>query len=107
VLLAAGSTVAAAAGKAGVAAPTVWGWLRVPGFKARVRQLRGVLTEQASGVLAEGMTAAAWALRRLLRSKSASVRLKAADLLLTHAREMATVEDLQHRLEQLESDRVP
>jgi transposase-like protein len=106
-LLASGASVAETARKTKVAEPTVWVWLRLPAFKDRVRELRRDLTERAAGVLAAGMTEASWTLRQLLKSKSETVRLKAAEALLAHGREQTGLAELQADVEELKAARAP
>jgi transposase-like protein len=100
--LASGATLQEAAGRHGVGLSTAKGWLADnPALRERVRELRRELTERAAGVLAEGMTEAAQALRRLLRSKSEAVQLKAAEALLAHGREQNSLADLQAEVDEL------
>jgi HEAT repeat protein len=94
-LLAAGASEAAAARQLKVGERTIRTWKReVPAFDRRVAALRSELTQRAAGVLVRGMIEAAWTLRKLLKSKSERVRLRAADALLTHGGQMNAVEKI-------------
>jgi HEAT repeat protein len=94
-LLVAGASEAAAARQTKVGERTIRTWKReVPAFGRRVAALRGELTQRAAGVLVRGMIEAAWTLRKLLRSKSERVRLRASDALLTHGGQMNAVEKI-------------
>ncbi len=107
-LLASGRNIETAARLVGCAAMTVKRWLRdQPAFKERIRELRRDLTERAAGVLAAAMTDAAWTLRKLLKSKSESIRLKAAEALLTHGREQTGLAELQAEVDELKAARAP
>jgi HEAT repeat protein len=55
-------------------------------------------------VLAAGMTEASWTLRQLLKSKSETVRLKAAEALLAHGRETNGLAELQADVEEQRAD---
>jgi transposase-like protein len=106
VLLAGGSSVEAAARKLSVSVTQIWEWKRTePAFDARVRELRALVTSQAVGVLVEGMVEAARALRKLLKSESEPMRLKAADSLLNHGAQLSALSELQDRVAQLEGSR--
>jgi hypothetical protein len=101
--LAAGMSIEAAARKSGCAAVTVKLWLRKrPAVRVRVRWLRVQATERALGLLVDGMAEAALTLRRLLRSKSEGMRLKAADSLLSHGAQLSALAELQERVAELE-----
>jgi hypothetical protein len=96
-------SIEAAARKNGCAAVTVKLWLRErPAVRVRVRWLRVQATERALGLLVDGMAEAALTLRRLLRSKSEGMRLKAADSLLSHGAQLSALAELQERVAELE-----
>jgi hypothetical protein len=98
-------SIEAAARKSGCAAVTVKLWLRErPAVRVRVRWLRAQATERALGLLVDGMAEAAQTLRRLLRSKSEAMRLKACDSLLTHGAQLSALAELQAEVEELKSN---
>lgn len=100
--LATGSRIVDAATTAGVSESTVYRRLKNGNFAARVRELRGEMVNRAAGKLADSMSEAADVLRSLLASKSESVRIRAADLLIVHAVRIAELADLQLRVTELE-----
>jgi HEAT repeat protein len=78
--------------------------LESPEFKARVADLRAGMIEQAAGRLADGMTAAADVLLKLLTHRSADVRHKAAVKLLELGVRTNETADLGRRLADLEAE---
>ena len=106
VALASGCSLQKTAARAGVGETTLKRWLaEQPALRQRVRELRALLTDRAVGKLAAAMTAAARTLRQLcLESKSETVRLKAADSLLTHGAQLSALAELQAEVEELKSN---
>jgi hypothetical protein len=106
VALASGCSLQKTAARAGVGETTLKRWLaEQPALRQRVRELRALLTDRAVGKLAAAMTAAARTLRQLcLKSKSETVRLKAADSLLTHGSQLSALAELQAEVEELKSN---
>jgi hypothetical protein len=100
--LAAGKTVREAATAAGVSERTAHRRTADPAFKARVTDLRTQMVTRASGRLADGMTAAADVLRKLLTSKTESIRLRAAERLIELGLKVTELAELQQRVEELE-----
>ncbi len=106
VLLAAGSSVQAAAKKGGVSLSQIWAWKKdEPAFDARVRQLRAEMTSRAVGLAVDAMADAVIALRRLLKSESEPMRHRAAESLLTHGSQLSALAELQDRVAALEGGR--
>src|SRR5262245_52014284 len=104
VALAAGMSIEGAAKKHHCAAQTVKTWLRdKPAFRVRIRWLRTQMTERAVGLLIDGTAEAAWTLRHLLKSKSETMRLKAADAILNHAAQMRALVELSDRIADIEA----
>lgn len=100
--LAGGATVAAAARKGQVSERTVYRWLRLPKFKARLEQYREQLVGEATGRVSRHMSAAADALGGLVKkSKSELVRLKAAQALLDAGPKLRLSEQLEREVELL------
>src|SRR5260370_14760763 len=81
--LARGATIREAAADCGAGERTVKRWLNCPGFRRRVSELRGRLTDRALGQLVNNMASAADTLGYLCRmGKSEMVRLSAARSIL-------------------------
>ena len=101
--LAMGLTVATAADKAGVHLRTVQRWRKEVWFKDYVRSLVHAIDEEASRKLANHS-------RRLIDivikvatdTKEDSIKIRAADLVLTHRLKYAQYLDLAERLDRLE-----
>lgn len=100
--LASGRTVKQAAAEAGVGQRTIFRWLRSPSFNRRVARYRAELVKTAAGQLADTLTKAIGTLRHLLADDSPTIRLRAADLLLSHAVKVGDQADVHQRLEELE-----
>jgi hypothetical protein len=100
--LAQGETIAEAGAGAGVAERTVHLWLKDPGFRARIDELRAAVLERTMAMLVSGTTRAAARLRRLVRSRDEKVALRASVALLEQAarlRELTTIEQRVRALE--------
>jgi hypothetical protein len=101
--MAAGETMDKAARQGGVATVTVKLWRREqPEFMERVAELRAELTAQVVGLLVDAMSEAARTLRRLLKSKSETVRLKAAESLLNQGVRVREAVEMEARVAALE-----
>jgi hypothetical protein len=108
--LAAGASVTAAAGQAGVSERTVRRRLEDPAFKARVGEVRGEMVRAAVGRLATLGTLAADELSRLIRHgdgdgvKLGACRAVLGYMLAGHGNETLArqVEELRRQLEELE-----
>lgn len=102
-LVASGATVRAAGKAVKLSERQAYRLSAVPEFKARVAELRSAMTSAAAGRLADGMEEAAKALRQLVRSPTADVKLKAAKTLIELGLKVAEVTDLRARLEAIEA----
>ena len=102
VALAVGATVQEAARKAGIGERTVYRRLADPAFRRRVAELRGEMIGRALGKMADGMTAAADTLRKLLKAEGESVRLGAARSILELGNKLRESVELEERLCALE-----
>lgn len=104
VLLASGVGIEAAGRKVGVSKVTVHRWINdEPRFKKRIAELREQLTDRALGRLARALTTAINALLKLCREgETESIRLKAADALLTHGVKVPEATELRQRIAALE-----
>lgn len=100
--LARGLTLSAAAEAAGISLRTASRRRSDAAFNARVRELRAEVVSRASGLLADGMAEASSVMRDLLKSENEPVKLRAADLLLTHAVRVREAAELEERLAELE-----
>jgi hypothetical protein len=100
--LAAGLTVATAAGKAGMSERSAYRRLAGDSFRRQVTEARAAMVERALGQTADGMAAAARTLRRLLQSDSDSVRLGAARALLELGVKLRDTVEMEQRLAALE-----
>lgn len=101
--LASGSTVRAAAKRAGIGERTLYAWLNRSAFKAKVSRLRSRLVDTALGQLSKDMTAAAAVLRKLLKADDENVRLRAARAVIELGVALRQTSELADRVEQLES----
>jgi hypothetical protein len=100
--VAAGQTVRAAARAVKTSERTAYRWAAEPAFKARVAELRAAMASASAGVLADGMAAAARALRQLLKAKDLTVRLRACRLVLELATKLRDAGELEERVRGLE-----
>ena len=100
--LASGHTMQEAAKGAGISPRTVSRRLADPAFKQRIQTLRGEMIGQALGRMADGMSDAAAALRKLLKAKSESVRLGACRAMLEIGVKLREAVELEARLAALE-----
>jgi len=100
--LAGGQTVRDSARAAGVGERTATRRLAAADFRRRVIETRAALVERATGQMADAMSAAAEALRKLLEARSEAVRLGAARAVLELGMKLRESADLEERLAELE-----
>ena len=102
--LATGKTLRDAAAAVGIAERTATRRWADPDFRRLVSRHRGEMIGRAVGELADGMTAAAKALRDLLTCESPAVRLGAARSLLELAVKARAAVELEERVSELEAE---
>lgn len=103
-LLAGGMSTAEAAGEFGCSLSTVKRRNRDRAFRARVRELRELLTARALGTLSGAQAAAARTLARLMRTaRSEQVQLRAAVAILETAAKLRENTELADTLARLEA----
>jgi len=102
VALAAGQTLRAAAAAVGIGERTATRRWADPAFRRRVTELRTEMTSRALGIITDGMTDAAFTLRKLLKAKSESVRLSACRALLELGVKLRESVELEERFAELE-----
>lgn len=100
--LAAGRSVRQAAQTSGVSRTTVFDWLKDSGFKLLVTKLRGRILDRAVGQFTRDALKARATLRKLLDDDSATVRLRAAEVMLTAGMKLRDHAELDARLLALE-----
>ena len=93
-----------AAKAAGVAANTLLRWLKMPEFEAAYREARRAAVGQSIARLQQGTSAAATTLLKVLVDSNtpASVKVRAAQAILTHSAKAMELEDLGARVAALE-----
>jgi hypothetical protein len=102
--LAAGDSIADAAGKAGLSERTVYRRLADPAFRQRTQTLRGEMIGRALGRMADGMAEAGDVLRTLLGPDvPPSVRLGACRAMLELGVKLRDSVELESRLSALEA----
>ena len=90
--------------KARVSKTTVYAWLKEPGFQAELKRLRQALLDEAFDRLKVGMTQAVDKLLSLLEADGQlGIQLRAAQTLLDQGIKAVELQDLAHRLEELEA----
>jgi hypothetical protein len=103
IALACGSTVEAAAAKAGLGERTVYRRLEDPDFREKLQEFRGKMVERASAMLsASGMEAVKTLLGLLERSIPHVVRLGAAKAILELGMKLRDLLEVEQRLAALE-----
>ena len=95
-------TIALAAAKAGIGETTLLRWLADPAFKARYREARRQVVEQAVAQLQRAASVAVSALSRNLTCGNPSVEVGAARTILDQAIKGLELVDLAERVETLE-----
>jgi hypothetical protein len=93
-----------AARTAGIGARTLLRWLKLPEFQNAYRQARREAFGQAVARLQQGTAAAATTLLKVMIDPGtpASVRVRAADSIFSHAAKAIELEDIEARLSELE-----
>jgi hypothetical protein len=93
-----------AAKAAGIAPKTLFRWTKVPEFDAAYREARRAAFGQSIARLQQATSAAATTLLKVMVDSNApySVRVRAADSVLNHARHSIEIEDVEVRVRALE-----
>ena len=93
-----------AARAAGISARTLMRWLKLPEFQAAYREARKAAYSQAVAKLQQGATAAATTLLKVMvdQSTPASVKVRAAECVMTHSSKAIEIEDIEARVSALE-----
>lgn len=78
--------------------------MKVPEFQAEYREARRVAYSQAVARLQQGATAAATTLLKVMvdQSTPASVKVRAAECVMTHSSKAIEIEDIEARVTELE-----
>ena len=98
------SNVDQAARTAGISIRTLLRWMRLPDFDAAYREARRKAFSQSIARLQQGATAAATTLLKIMVDPAAppSVKVRAAESVLTHGLKAIEVEDVEARVSELE-----
>ena len=93
-----------AAKAAGIGANTLLRWMKVPEFRAAYREARRAAYSQAVAKLQQGTTAAATTLLKVMLDQGtpASVKVRAAECVMTHSAKAIEIEDIEARVAELE-----
>jgi hypothetical protein len=93
-----------AAKSVGIAPNTLLNWMKVPEFQAAYREARRTAYSQAVAKLQQGTTAAATTLLKVMLDQStpASVKVRAAECVMTHSAKAIEIEDIEARVSELE-----
>ena len=93
-----------AAKATGISPNTLLSWMKVPEFQAAYREARRVAYSQAVARLQQGATAAATTLLKVMvdQSTPASVKVRAAECVMTHSSKAIEIEDIEARVTELE-----
>jgi transposase-like protein len=93
-----------AARTAGIGTQTLIRWMKLPEFDSAYRDARRAAFGQATARLQQGSSAAATTILKIMfdANAPASVRLRAADSILSHGAKAIELEDLEARLVELE-----
>ncbi len=104
VALLGGSPITRAAEAAGVDPSSVYRWLKQPPFHQALREGRRQVAQQGLGQLQSLVGDAVRLVREILNdtSKSASTRLRAAELVIEQTTRYLEIDDLERRLHELE-----
>ncbi len=97
--------VADAARVAGIGSATMLRWLRLPEFQEAYREARRGVFQQSVARLQQGTTEAATALLEIVVDSDAppSVRVRAAEAILSHSAKAIEIEDIEARVSALEA----
>jgi hypothetical protein len=93
-----------AAKAAGISPNTLLNWMKVPEFQVAYREARRAAYSQAVAKLQQGTTAAATTLLKVMLDQStpASVKVRAAECVMTHSAKAIEIEDIEARVTELE-----
>jgi transposase-like protein len=93
-----------AAKTVGIAPKTLLNWMKVPEFQAEYLEARRAAYSQAVARLQQGATAAATTLLKVMvdQSTPASVKVRAAECVMSHSLKAIEIEDIEARLTELE-----
>jgi hypothetical protein len=93
-----------AAKAAGISMRTLMRWLKLPEFQAAYREARRTAYSQAVAKLQQGATAAATTLLKVMLDQGtpASVKVRAAECVMTHSSKAIEIEDIEARVSELE-----
>lgn len=93
-----------AAKATGIAPNTLMKWMKEPDFNTAYREARRAACGQAAARLQQGTSAAATTLLKTMIDPStpASVRVRAAEAIFTHAAKFIEIEDIEVRVSELE-----
>lgn len=93
-----------AAEAVGIGATTLLRWLKLPEFLSAYREARRAAFSQAIARLQQGTTAAATTLLKVMieTNTPASVKVRAAEAILSHAAKAIEIEDIEARVAELE-----
>ena len=93
-----------AAKAAGISMRTLMRWLKIPEFQAAYREARRTAYSQAVAKLQQGATAAATTLLKVMLDQGtpASVKVRAAECVMTHSSKAIEIEDIEARVSELE-----
>ena len=93
-----------AAKAVGISPNTLLNWMKVPEFQAAYREARKAAYSQAVAKLQQGATAAATTLLKVMvdQSTPASVKVRAAECVMTHSARAIEIEDIEARVSALE-----
>ena len=101
--LARGVSLTGVAKLAGCSTKTVSRWAKNPDFKHRVVEVRAGLVDRACGGLSDASVEAVATLRKLLKSKSETVRLSASRCVLDYAITFKEAAEFDGRLRTVET----
>ena len=96
-------SIEAAAKTADVSDVTIWRWMKLPEFRAKLRDARRAVVEGAIGRLQQTATEAVETLRRNLTCGTPAVEVRAATAILDQAIKAVELFDVVERVEQLEA----
>ncbi len=93
-----------AATAVGIASNTLLKWMKLPEFQAAYREARRAAFGQAVARLQQGTSAAATTLLKTLIDPAtpASVKVRAAEAIFSHAAKAIEIEDIEARVTELE-----
>ena len=93
-----------AAKAVGISPNTLLNWMKVPEFQVAYRDARKAAFSQAVAKLQQGATAAATTLLKVMvdQSTPASVKVRAAECVMTHSAKAMEIEDIEARVSALE-----